>query len=242
MNKETWSNYNERDIKWAPFCWQQKDILRFIQKNKEVSVKCAIAVYVVLTQLASDYQSEYIKVYWLKIMEMSWVWRDNLRDVLNYLHKYEIIKISGWLLKTTPRYIHNEKEILLFSLPGNESWKQDKRQNETKNNKSSSIEENNRKNNKEEINRMFKIFWNLYPRKISEKESKELFLNLSDKDQIKAIKWIKKYSDLWHKTNCKYIPNPANWIKNEKWNDDIDWELFHLKQEQYSPITPDKPI
>ena len=237
MAKKTCSTNVERDIEWRAFCWQEKNILRLIQEGKFWSVKCSIAVYTVLTQLASNYQSENIEVYWLKIIEMSWVWRDSLRTVLNNFHDFWIIRLKKWKLKHSSENIHSKMNIVLLGFETTIIWKQGKKQEDNQGNKSLSIEESNRKNNKEENNRIFEIFWNIYPRKISKKESKELFFKLSEKDQQAAVAWSRGYVDMLTRTNkMKYAQSPVKWIIWEKWNDDNKWELYFQAQNWINPI------
>jgi hypothetical protein len=50
----------ERSIKNGPFCWQSKEVLRFIRDcfDSNNSVASALSVYLALSEKASDEQSE----------------------------------------------------------------------------------------------------------------------------------------------------------------------------------------
>ena len=70
----------------------------------------------------------------------------------------------------------------------------------------------------------FLIFWSEYPKKVGKGEAfkqwKKAKLSEGDKkDILTALKWQKK-SDRWRSSNGRYIPNPATYISQRRWEDE----------------------
>lgn len=71
----------------------------------------------------------------------------------------------------------------------------------------------------------FEAFWKAYPKKVGKKAaasawekarvSGELFTKIMT--TLEAV----KCSDQWHKEGGRYIPNPATWINQGRWDDDV---------------------
>lgn len=82
----------------------------------------------------------------------------------------------------------------------------------------------NKDKKEEEYDESFLEFWNAYPKKANQHGAyKEwLTLNVSDELLRQILSGIEraKLSDQWK--NPKYIPNPANWLKDQRWEDQID--------------------
>lgn len=78
-------------------------------------------------------------------------------------------------------------------------------------------------NNKVENRDQFEIFWSEYPRKIGKKEAKISFSKLNLTDELfetimKAVE-LQTKSEQWQSEI--FIPNPANWLNQERWNDEV---------------------
>ena len=70
----------------------------------------------------------------------------------------------------------------------------------------------------------FLVFWKEYPKKVGKGEAfkqwKKAKLSQGDKkDILTALKWQKK-SDRWRSSNGRYIPNPATYISQRRWEDE----------------------
>ena len=105
-----------RDTRQTPFAWQEKKILRHIQNNYK-NIKESLAVYLVITQLSSDNNNtSQIEDFWIKIMEMSWVWRDSLRNILNKFHEDWIILLEKWKLSNTRDNVYSKMKIELLTI------------------------------------------------------------------------------------------------------------------------------
>ena len=78
--------------------------------------------------------------------------------------------------------------------------------------------------NKEYMLKCFERFWEKYPKKVGKKKAREKFLRLSlDEERFKKIMEaleIQKKSLQWKKDAGQYIPHPATWIHQERWEDE----------------------
>lgn len=72
----------------------------------------------------------------------------------------------------------------------------------------------------------FDAFWDLYPRKVNKKKSKEKFFKIcKDENTFNAImRGLKKQmkSVEWQNDGGKYIPHPTTWLNGERWLDEVD--------------------
>lgn len=69
----------------------------------------------------------------------------------------------------------------------------------------------------------FDAFWKEYPRKIAKPNAQRAFAKALGKSNLKAIlaglaKW--KVSRQWTKDGGEFIPHPATWLNQERWNDE----------------------
>lgn len=106
------------------------------------------------------------------------------------------------------------------------------------------------RNNKkeEEKNNAFEKFWELYPNKKAKPKAYSIFRSLSvlELDGISAALPKHIESEQWKKENGKYIPYPATWLNQRRWEDKMDedvgndnWEK--MKSEAEKPIIPFDP-
>lgn len=74
----------------------------------------------------------------------------------------------------------------------------------------------------------FKEFWKCYPKKIGKGKAWEEWNKISiEKDENLIKKMITvinqfKITDQWQKNNGQYIPNPATWLHQKRWEDEIE--------------------
>lgn len=68
----------------------------------------------------------------------------------------------------------------------------------------------------------FDLFWRAYPRKDGKKTAKEKFDRLEDIDVQVLIRAIEKQkqSSQWQRDNGRYIPLPATWLNQRRWEDE----------------------
>lgn len=70
----------------------------------------------------------------------------------------------------------------------------------------------------------FETFWKAYPKKAAKavalQEWKKAKIN-GEFDSLLTVLELQKASPDWLQENGKYIPHPAKWIKNKRWQDEI---------------------
>ena len=70
------------------------------------------------------------------------------------------------------------------------------------------------------INISFDLFWNLYDKKVGDKEKiKTKWIRLSDDDRQKIINYLPNY--ILSQPNKKFRKNPDTFFNNKSWNDEI---------------------
>jgi len=79
---------------------------------------------------------------------------------------------------------------------------------------------------------MFDEFWSLYPRKIAKATARKAWAKLSAEQQLMAAKAIDTHCQYWSakETELEYIPHPATWLNNERWEDELVIEPKKEKQ------------
>lgn len=78
-----------------------------------------------------------------------------------------------------------------------------------------------------DVESMFADFWSAYPRKDAKKSARKVFLRIvNDADdpddllaQILDAIALAKRSHQWQKDNGQFIPLPATWLNQERWED-----------------------
>ena len=82
----------------------------------------------------------------------------------------------------------------------------------------------------------FNEFWNLYPKKVG-KEAARKSWNKVHPDQALFNKIMQsiaeaKASEQWRKQNGQFIPNPATWLNQGRWDDVIESATEQRKGEK----------
>lgn len=75
---------------------------------------------------------------------------------------------------------------------------------------------------KREKEQQFEEFWSKYPKKVAKSTAKKAFEKVSAplETLLTAIE-RQKCSEQWSKDNGQFIPNPATWLNQERWNDEL---------------------
>ena len=70
---------------------------------------------------------------------------------------------------------------------------------------------------------MFDEFWSLYPRKIAKAVARKAWSRLSAEQQLMAAKAINTHCEYWRakETELEFIPHPATWLNQERWEDEL---------------------
>lgn len=76
----------------------------------------------------------------------------------------------------------------------------------------------------------FESFWEIYPKHQDKKKAKQKFLKLcTNEKEYKAIMdGLRNVLPLWAKKDTKYIPMPTTWLNGERWNDEVNVNLYEL--------------
>ena len=99
-------------------------------------------------------------------------------------------------------------------------------QNETKSlTKTKTKTETNTKNQNKDMQTKFDRFWLAYPKHQSKPQAFKAFCKLNPDDELmnqilKAIEQ-QKQSEQWTKDGGQFIPLPATWLNNQRWEDDV---------------------
>nr|DAN23815.1 MAG TPA: replisome organizer [Caudoviricetes sp.] len=80
----------------------------------------------------------------------------------------------------------------------------------------------------------FESFWAAYPRKVGKQAAKKAFSKVSVpvKTLIDAVN-SQKNSEQWRKDNGQYIPNPATWLNQGRWDDVLTGAGAQQTKEEY---------
>ena len=69
----------------------------------------------------------------------------------------------------------------------------------------------------------FEEFWKEYPKKVGKREANRAFkkVNVPVETLLEAIRQ-QKLSAMWTKENGRFIPNPATWLNQGRWEDQVE--------------------
>lgn len=76
----------------------------------------------------------------------------------------------------------------------------------------------------------FDEFWSVYPRKVGKGAAEKAYAKIKPdqelQDQIMGAIADAKQSFSWRKDNGQYIPNPATWLNQRRWEDELPEEAL----------------
>lgn len=69
----------------------------------------------------------------------------------------------------------------------------------------------------------FEVFWKAYPRKVAKLAAWRIWDRMKPplEDILKALEWQRR-SDQWTKSGGIYIPHPATYLNQGRWEDEPD--------------------
>lgn len=73
---------------------------------------------------------------------------------------------------------------------------------------------------------MFDRFWNAYPKKVGKDAAFKSFVKRAPdekllKEILQAVE-LHKTTDMWTKDSGQYVPNPATWLNQGRWMDELE--------------------
>lgn len=79
---------------------------------------------------------------------------------------------------------------------------------------------------------MFSEFYSLYPRKQGRKAAEKSWNRLNKQEQAEALEALPNHLAYWKikQTEKDYIPHPATWLNQGRWEDELDMEVKKLKK------------
>ena len=85
-------------------------------------------------------------------------------------------------------------------------------------------EDENETENETETKKSFESFWSFYPKKQGKKKAFESWQKLSPNHELtqsilKAVS-LQSQSEQWKKDGGQFVPMPATWLNQERWNDE----------------------
>lgn len=97
---------------------------------------------------------------------------------------------------------------------------------------------NNVKNADNGNNESFDRFWSEYPRKVSKKKAQDSWRRINPSPElaekiIEAVKKVKQTAQ-WKKDGGQFIPHPATYLNQERWNDELSPPK--IKVEKYADV------
>lgn len=90
------------------------------------------------------------------------------------------------------------------------------------------------------VDERFNRFWAIYPRKVGKGAARKVWQKLKPSAELtetllSAVN-IQRNSEQWQKENGQYIPNPATWLNQERWEDDVNLSVPQANEpSKFSP-------
>ena len=211
---------NSRVIQHTPFCWQEKAVLRLIREHLDESslLNSALAMYLVMSEIASNQQEEKFSVSLAVIAEMTGVSRRTVIRIMKEFENLEIINIKR-------RKAGNKNLTSIYTLVGGVS------ESLVSGMKTGKLAHNRRikEESSEECvrtNALFDQFWSTYPKKKSKKAAQKAFVKLAPDENLfqQMMSALDKQCESaeWTNADGKYIPYAATWLNQARWEDELE--------------------
>lgn len=153
----------------------------------------------------------------------------------NFTVNYEKFSHNKNIYKNNNKniYAHSENEQVYNHESDNHSSNTIKQ--ETKN---KAIKKQNKELN-ELQEKQFDKFWQAYPKKVSKKQAQKSWKKINPSLELfekilKALEMVKQ-TEQWKKDNGKYVPYPATWLNQERWNDEINMMQYNKPVNEQEP-------
>lgn len=93
------------------------------------------------------------------------------------------------------------------------------------------------------VQEKFKIFWNEYPKRVSKERAEKAFFKICLDDVVfsnilDSLEKFKKTKD-WNKEKGQYIPYPATWLNQRRWEDEIIIDVENKEKIAAVPVDKD---
>lgn len=163
----------------------------------------------------------YIFYTWDKLSEVMNISRRKIADTINQLKERNLIDVVRqgrglpakiYVKKLKPNTNASRNDFIESNNEQEDEIKEEKQ-----------VKEKSKTENKQQ--EYFSIFWASYPKKVGKGAAEKSWKKIKPtKDllekMLNAIE-IAKQSMQWNKDNGQYIPNPATWLNQKRWEDEI---------------------
>lgn len=164
----------------------------------------------------------YIFYTWDKLSEVMNISRRKIADTINQLKEHNLIDVvrQG---RGLPAKIYVKKLKPNINASRNDFIESNERDTIDEIKEEKQVKEKSKTENKQQ--EYFSIFWASYPKKVGKGAAEKSWKKIKPtKDllekMLNAIE-IAKQSMQWNKDNGQYIPNPATWLNQKRWEDEI---------------------
>lgn len=91
---------------------------------------------------------------------------------------------------------------------------------------------------KNEYNDEFVEFWNMYPKKVGKKYALKSWLKLDSQEQKRVMLTLPKQKKNWASdgTEMQFIPNPATWLNQGRFDDEVSGKSLQEQNAERSEI------
>ena len=160
-----------------------------------------------------------------KISSNVWAFNKNYTE-------WQLVKKNALVQKITSTSAKNYQQLVQKTAPTKDSITKDILQKKKiyKKNLNTSLvvcdEKEKRKSSakKKKVLEDFDEFWKAYPRKTAKGGARKAFVKALKKTTVDVLISAveeQKYQEEWTKDDGKYIPHPATWLNNERWEDEV---------------------
>lgn len=79
----------------------------------------------------------------------------------------------------------------------------------------------------------FEQFWSQYPKKVAKKKCVSLWSKMKPIDRLKSIEVLPRHisSEKWWEEGGKFIPHPATWLGQGRWDDEVEQKAEFISRE-----------
>lgn len=164
----------------------------------------------------------YIFYTWDKLSEVMNISRRKIADTINQLKEHNLIDVvrQG---RGLPAKVYVKKLKPNTNASRNDFIESNERDTIDEIKEEKQVKEKSKTENKQQ--EYFSIFWASYPKKVGKGAAEKSWKKIKPtKDllekMLNAIETAKQ-SMQWNKDNGQYIPNPATWLNQKRWEDEI---------------------
>lgn len=237
MKKENPKKQNDMQRKTTdgPWCWANKDTLRFIRRElKKKGIKHTssyLAIYYALTEIASDERKEEFSCNQSEIAKRSGCGTSTISKGVKILAEIGVIENERSLINKKeygiPYHLTPPNKYTMLRIGRSYAFAGG-------DNGDANIGDYNRRIRKEEKERKeyvpwnysdsFNKVWEAYPKKHSKGPAWQVFKLIDPSEELlqNMIETIRKYSktSTWRKEGGQYIPYLKTWLEDQRWDDE----------------------